>query len=100
MKRVCRIVIALVGLSGLTVGQDKVTPAFTLRLPRDINPQTVRIDVDVRGKSHWWTLRVTPAMEAGATNHVWNLEELAMLLEAKNMETKDAKQGSYGKTLA
>jgi hypothetical protein len=39
-------------------------------------------------------------MEAGATNHVWNLEELAMLLEAKNMETKDAKQGSYGKTLA
>jgi hypothetical protein len=27
------------------------------------------------------TLRVTPAMEAGLTNHVWSLEELVGLLE-------------------
>jgi hypothetical protein len=27
------------------------------------------------------TLRVTPAMEAGITDHVWNIEEIAMLLE-------------------
>ena len=26
------------------------------------------------------TLRVTPAMEAGITDHVWNLEEIAGLL--------------------
>jgi hypothetical protein len=26
------------------------------------------------------TLRVTPAMEAGLTNHVWGLEELVLLL--------------------
>ena len=27
------------------------------------------------------TLRVTPAMEAGLTDHVWTLEELVSLLE-------------------
>jgi hypothetical protein len=30
------------------------------------------------------TLRVTPAMEAGLTDHVWSLEELVGLLEAKS----------------
>jgi hypothetical protein len=29
------------------------------------------------------TLRVTPAMEAGITDHVWSLEELVALLDAK-----------------
>ena len=55
MKRHCRIVIALVilgGLSGLILGQDNL-PAFTVRLPRDINPETVRIDILVRGKGFW-----------------------------------------------
>jgi hypothetical protein len=28
------------------------------------------------------TLRVTPAMEAGISNHVWNIEELVGLLNA------------------
>lgn len=28
------------------------------------------------------TLRVTPAMEAGVTDHVWNLEEVVQLLDA------------------
>jgi len=32
------------------------------------------------------TLRVTPAMEAGLTDHVWSLEELVGLLEQKNAE--------------
>jgi hypothetical protein len=27
------------------------------------------------------TLRVTPAMEAGLTDHVWSIEELARLLD-------------------
>ncbi len=30
------------------------------------------------------TLRVTPAMEAGLTNHVWSLEEIVGLLENRN----------------
>ena len=29
------------------------------------------------------TLRVTPAMEAGITDHVWSIEEIADLLESK-----------------
>lgn len=29
------------------------------------------------------TLRETPAMEAGLTNHVWSLEEVVQLLETK-----------------
>ncbi len=29
------------------------------------------------------TLRVTPAMEAGLTDHVWTLDELVMLLNEK-----------------
>ena len=32
------------------------------------------------------TLRVTPAMEAGITDHVWSFEELAALLEPKGTE--------------
>jgi hypothetical protein len=32
------------------------------------------------------TLRVTPAMEAGLTNHVWSLEELVGLLENNTQE--------------
>jgi hypothetical protein len=31
------------------------------------------------------TLRVTPAMEAGITDHVWTLEEVASLLEIKEL---------------
>jgi hypothetical protein len=29
------------------------------------------------------TLRVTPAMEAGLTDHIWSMEELVSLLEPK-----------------
>ena len=29
------------------------------------------------------TLRVTPAMEAGISDHLWNLEDIVGLLEAK-----------------
>jgi hypothetical protein len=33
------------------------------------------------------TLRVTPDMEAGLTDHVWSLEELAGLLDWKVVES-------------
>jgi hypothetical protein len=42
------------------------------------------------------TLRVTPAMEAGLTDHVWSIEELVALLP----ESKPAKRGPYKKRLA
>jgi hypothetical protein len=31
------------------------------------------------------TLRVTPAMEAGITDHVWNIEEVVNLLDSEGV---------------
>jgi hypothetical protein len=31
------------------------------------------------------TLRVTPAMEAGLSNHVWSIEEMVKLLDARSI---------------
>jgi hypothetical protein len=41
------------------------------------------------------TLRVTPAMEAGISDHVWDIEELVALLP----EPKPAKRGPYKKRI-
>lgn len=46
------------------------------------------------------SLRVTPAMEAGLTDHVWSIAELVDLLEAKEQAAIEAgalKRGSYRK---
>jgi len=42
------------------------------------------------------TLRVTPAMEAGITDHVWDHEEIIALLDAVEAE-KSARRGPYKK---
>jgi hypothetical protein len=39
-------------------------------------------------------------MEAGLTDHIWTLEEVALLLEAKDMESKSRKRGSNKKKSA
>jgi IS1 family transposase len=44
------------------------------------------------------TLRVTPAMQAGLANRVWDLEDLAALVEEKELEAVEAgafKRGKY-----
>lgn len=49
------------------------------------------------------TLRVTPAMEAGLTNHVWSIEELLQTLDGMtldDMTRKSAKRGPYKKTIS
>ena len=33
------------------------------------------------------TLRVTPAMEAGISNHVWTIEEMVKLLDGRSILT-------------
>lgn len=43
------------------------------------------------------TLRVTPAMEAGLTDHVWTLEEIAALMDANQVPQK---RGPYKKKAA
>jgi hypothetical protein len=40
------------------------------------------------------TLRVTPAMEAGVTDHVWSLEEIAALMDVCQ---EPKKRGAYKK---
>jgi len=41
------------------------------------------------------TLRVTPAMEAGVTDHVWNMEEIVEVVDAAT--PKSGKRGPYQK---
>ena len=43
------------------------------------------------------TLRVTPAMEAGLTDHVWNHEEIIALLAADDQPTKRGTTKSVNK---
>ena len=40
------------------------------------------------------TLRVTPAMEAGITDHVWSFEELLALLESEHNNQAVSKKGN------
>ena len=41
------------------------------------------------------TLRVTPAMEAGVADRLWDIADIAMLVE--QAEAKPAKRGPYNK---
>ena len=45
------------------------------------------------------TLRVTPAMEAGLSNHVWNIEEMCALLSEAQSATKRIDKGLILKAL-
>lgn len=40
------------------------------------------------------SLRITPAMQAGISDHVWSLEEIAMLADEASIPTK---RGPYKK---
>jgi hypothetical protein len=42
------------------------------------------------------TLRVTPAMQAGVTGHVWDVSDIVALVEAEEAQT-DRKRGPYKK---
>jgi hypothetical protein len=43
------------------------------------------------------TLRITPAMAAGVSDHVWSLEEIAMLA---NEVFRPTKRGPYNKKIS
>jgi hypothetical protein len=45
------------------------------------------------------TLRCTPAMEAGLTDHVWNLEELCALLPKPVVKTSSIEKNLVLKAL-
>ena len=44
------------------------------------------------------TLRITPSMAAGLSDHVWSLEEVVMM--AENYMPKPGKRGPYKKQVA
>ena len=44
------------------------------------------------------TLRITPSMAAGLSDHVWSLEEIVQM--ADNYMPKQAKRGSYKKRIS
>jgi hypothetical protein len=44
------------------------------------------------------TLRITPSMAAGLSDHVWSLEEIVMM--ADNYMPKPAKRGPYNKKIS
>ena len=44
------------------------------------------------------TLKVTPAMEAGVTDRLWDVKDIVKLVEAA--ETKPTKRGPYKKRVA
>jgi hypothetical protein len=44
------------------------------------------------------TLRITPAMAAGVTDHVWNVADIVSMIEA--VELVPAKRGPYKKRAA
>ena len=62
----------------MNMAHDTVMP----KRPRDPN-QLAKLIVDIAK-----TLRITPAMAAGVSDHVWSLEEIAMLADAAYQPTK------------
>ena len=50
------------------------------RLPRESQALRGSGIPGLENRETWGTRRVTPAMEAGISNHVWTIEELCALL--------------------
>ena len=58
----------------------RLTNAFSKKIENHIHALSIYFAYYNFGRVHQ-TLRVTPAMEAGLTDHIWTLEELAALAE-------------------
>jgi hypothetical protein len=57
----------------------RLTNAFGKKVEKHAAAMAIYFMYHNFGRVHQ-TLRVTPAMEAGVTNHVWTIEEIAGLL--------------------
>ena len=60
----------------------RLTNGFSKKIENHAHPVALHFMWYNFGRVHK-TLRVTPAMEAGISNHVWSLEEVAALLESE-----------------
>ena len=73
----------------------RLTNAFSKKLSNHIAAFSLFIMYYNFGRVHQ-TLRVTPAMEAGVSDHVWTIEEMVQLLEAEEAR-RPQKRGPYMK---
>jgi hypothetical protein len=73
----------------------RLTNAFSKKLENHMAAIALHFMYYNFGRIHK-TLRVTPAMEAGISDHVWSLEEIAELVP----ETAAKKRGPYKKKAA
>ena len=71
----------------------RLTNAFSKKLENHMHALSLHYMYYNFGRIHK-SLRVTPAMEAGISNHVWSLEEIAALVP----EEAPKKRGPYKKT--
>ena len=62
----------------------RLTNAFSKKVENHVHALAIYFMHYNFGRIHQ-TLRVTPAMEAGLTDHVWSLEEIAALAEQKEV---------------
>ena len=60
----------------------RLTNAFSKKIENHIHALSIYFAYYNFGRVHQ-TLRVTPAMEAGLTDHIWTLEEVAALADAR-----------------
>lgn len=75
----------------------RLTNGFSKKLANHIAAFALFIMYYNFGRVHQ-TLHVTPAMEAGVSDHVWSIEEMDGLIEEAEAESKQArKRGPYKK---
>jgi len=73
-------------------GFTRLTNAFSKKIENHTHAVALHFMHYNFGRIHK-TLRVTPAMEAGISDHVWSLEEIAALIPA----TGNRSRGPYKK---
>ena len=76
----------------------RLTNAFSKKLSNHVAAFSLFVMYYNFGRTHQ-SLRVTPAMEANVSNHVWSMEEIVGLLEAKEAKVS-RKRGPYRKRVA
>ena len=73
----------------------RLTNAFSKKIENHMHAISLHYMYYNFGKIHQ-TLRVTPAMEAGVSDHVWSLEEIAGIVQ----DEPPKKRGSYKKRIS
>ncbi len=79
---------------GMSIRATRLTNAFSKKVENHAHAVALHMMYYNFVRVHK-TLRVTPAMEAGVTDRLWDIADIAMLVE--EAEAKPAKRGPYKK---